>query len=54
MTILPRGLICCLVLPNGCIRVWKQAVQTKWHRSTGSEGNDEKEEQNLLQGQSIY
>jgi hypothetical protein len=54
MTTVPRGLICCLVLPNGCIRVWKHAVQTKRHKSTGSESNDEKEEKNLLRRRSIY
>lgn len=47
-------LISCLVQPRGCNPLAKKAVQTKRYRSTGSEGNDEKEEKNLLQGQSIY
>jgi hypothetical protein len=47
-------LISCLVQPRGCNPLAKKVVQTKRYRSTGSEGNDEKEEKNLLQGQSIY
>jgi hypothetical protein len=34
----------CLVQPPGCDPVGKKAVQTKWHRSTGSDGNDLSEE----------
>jgi hypothetical protein len=34
----------CLVQPPGCNPVGKKAVQTKWHKSAGSEGNDRNEE----------
>lgn len=47
-------LISCLVQPRGCNPVAKKAVQTKRHRSTGSEGNDAREEKNLLWRRSIY
>ena len=47
-------LISCLVQPRGCNPVRKKAVQTKRQRSTGSEGNDKKEEKNLLRRRSIY
>ena len=47
-------LISCLVQPRGCNPRMKKAVQTKRYRSTGSEGNDEKEEKNLLRRRFIY
>ena len=47
-------LISCLVQPRGCNPVATKTVQTSRHRSTGSEGNDEKEEKNLLRRRSIY
>jgi hypothetical protein len=46
--------ISCLVQPRGCNPLAKKAVQTKRYRSTGSEGNDKKEEKNLLRRRSVY
>ena len=47
-------LVSCLVQPRGCNSVRKKAAQTKRHRSTGSESNDEKEEKHLLRRPSVY
>jgi hypothetical protein len=47
-------LISGLVQPCGCNPVAKKAVQTRRYRSIGSDGNDEKEENNLLQRRSVY
>ena len=37
-------LFSCLVQPRGCNPAMKKAAQSQRHRSTGSDGNDEKEE----------
>ena len=47
-------LISCLVQPRGCNPILKKAAQTSRQRSIGSDGNDEKEEKNLLRRRSIY
>ena len=47
-------LISGLVQPRGCNPVAKKTAQTRRHRSIGSDGNDEKEEKNLLQRRSVY
>ena len=47
-------LVSCLVQPRGCNPVRKKTAQTRRRRSIGSDGNDEKEEKNLLRRRSIY